>query len=196
MGCFNVFCRGNAEKGNFFGSIMLLMGMLRLLMFLTGMGWLSGAAAQDKAMAVPEFRQFADLAPRLRPDNDTVYVINFWATWCKPCVRELPYFQELEDAFAHFPVKVLLVSLDMRKDLPTRLPQFLTERNIRQEVLALTDTDANAWIPRVHSSWSGAIPATLFRRGSRELFLEDEVEAMADLKVRVEALLNETEFNH
>ena len=30
-----------------------------------------------------------------REGSDSIYVYNFWATWCKPCVAELPYFEQL-----------------------------------------------------------------------------------------------------
>jgi thiol-disulfide isomerase/thioredoxin len=144
--------------------------------------------AQD--LLVPEFRHYEDLHPLLHRDNDTTYVINFWATWCKPCVRELPLFERLYDHYAGQPVKILLVSLDMRRDLETRLPRFLRDQGIRCEVLALTDTDGNAWIPRVDPDWSGAIPATLVRRGARSIFSEEEWDDLPSLLDRIEQVRN------
>src|SRR5690606_6809447 len=44
--------------------------------------------------------------------NDSIYVINFWATWCKPCIKELPAFEKIASEYADKKVKVLLVSLD------------------------------------------------------------------------------------
>jgi len=146
------------------------------------------AGAQDAA--IPEFRHYEDLHPLLHRDNDTTYVINFWATWCKPCVRELPLFEQLYDHYAGQPVKILLVSLDMRRDLDTRLPRFLREQGIRCEVLALTDTDGNAWIPRIDPDWSGAIPATLVRRGSRTAFSEEEWDDFPGLLEWIEGVRN------
>lgn len=155
-----------------------------LLFVLTALA-LHGRAQQAR---VPEYRSFEDLRPLLERNNDTTYVVNFWATWCKPCVRELPLFERLYDHYAGKPVKILLVSLDMRRDLETRLPRFLAEQGIRPEVVALTDTDQNAWIPRVDPQWSGAIPATLVRKGDRNVFVEDEWDNFADLLHLVESL--------
>lgn len=138
--------------------------------------------------SVPEYRSFEDLRPLLERDNDTTYVVNFWATWCKPCVRELPLFEQLYDHYAGKPVKILLVSLDMRRDLETRLPRFLSEQGIRPEVVALTDTDQNGWIPQVDPEWSGAIPATLVRKGDRKVFVEAEWDSFDDLLHLVESL--------
>jgi thiol-disulfide isomerase/thioredoxin len=44
--------------------------------------------------------------------TDTIYVVNFWATWCKPCVEELPIFDSLNLEVKGQAIKVLLVNLD------------------------------------------------------------------------------------
>ena len=41
-----------------------------------------------------------------------VYLIDFWATWCKPCIKELPAFEELNARYQDKGLKVVLVSLD------------------------------------------------------------------------------------
>lgn len=105
------------------------------------------------------------LKPMLRPAGDTTYVINFWATWCVPCVQELPYFLALDSAMAGQPFKLILVSLDFRKDYVRRLAPFVRERNLERYVIALDDNRMDYWINDVDPAWSGAIPATLVRRG-------------------------------
>ena len=64
------------------------------------------------------------LDPLLHKDNDTTYVVNFWATWCKPCVAELPYFEQLTETYKGQKVKVLLVSLDFSKQIESKLLTF------------------------------------------------------------------------
>jgi thiol-disulfide isomerase/thioredoxin len=93
-------------------------------------------------------------------NTDTLYVINFWATWCKPCVEELPYFEKLGAELANKKVKIYLVSTDMRKDLTTRLPNFVKDKALKQQVLFMNEINANKWIDKVSEAWSGAIPAT------------------------------------
>jgi thiol-disulfide isomerase/thioredoxin len=104
--------------------------------------------------------------------NDTIYVYNFWATWCKPCVQELPYFDSLNDYNGETPIKLTLVSLDFKSQIESRLLPFIAAQQIRNEVVVLTDGNVNSWIDKVDSSWSGAIPATLIFKGQKKLFYE------------------------
>ncbi len=132
---------------------------------------------------------FEALAPLLSRDNDTTYIVNFWATWCKPCVAELPYFEELHAKYAGSKVKVLLVSLDFKRQLDSKVIPFLEKNKIRSQVLLLDARDPNEWIDRVDPSWSGAIPATLFYRGKQRVFIEDSFEDLHSLESIVQPLL-------
>lgn len=86
----------------------------------------------------------------------------------------MPYFQELFNVYQGKPLKIILVSLDMPQDLATRLRKFVDEQQLSGDVVALTDVDQNSWIPKVDESWTGAIPATLIRKGLKSSFLEGE----------------------
>jgi thiol-disulfide isomerase/thioredoxin len=99
--------------------------------------------------------------------NDTTYVINFWATWCKPCVKELPYFERVNREEGGNKVKVVLVSLDFKRNLDTHLKSFLNKNKIASTVVLLDEPDYNSWINDVSPDWSGAIPATVFINGSK-----------------------------
>lgn len=147
--------------------------------------------AQDtlaaSALPCPVYPRFADLAPRLAANNDTTYVVNFWATWCAPCVKELPYFEALHQRFKDEKVKVLLVSIDFKKDLPTKLRAFLAKNALQAEVVALVDGQQQTWIDAVDASWSGAIPATLLYRGRKRQFFEGEFADATALEAAVTA---------
>ena len=107
--------------------------------------------------------------------NDTTYVVNFWATWCSPCVKEIGYFEELHRQSASLNLKVILVSLDFPGQADKRVVPFLEEKDISAEVLLMTDLDYNSWIDRIDSLWSGAIPATLIYNKEQKIFLEKEL---------------------
>ncbi|MCO4294600.1 TlpA family protein disulfide reductase [Solitalea sp. MAHUQ-68] len=93
--------------------------------------------------------------------TDTTYVINFWATWCAPCVKELPNFIELQKQYKADKLKVLLVSMDFRSKLETSVEPFVEKRNIPLEVYLLDEKDQGSVIDKIDESWSGALPGTL-----------------------------------
>ncbi|MBN2173019.1 MAG: redoxin domain-containing protein [Bacteroidales bacterium] len=129
---------------------------------------------------------FGQLEPLLRMNNDTVYVINFWATWCKPCIKEMPDFEKLNANYKNKPVKVILVSLDFPDKHESDLIPFIQKENIRSEVIHLNDPDANEWIDKVSPFWSGSIPATLVYKGNSSEFHEKSL-TYEELKTIVES---------
>ena len=122
--------------------------------------------------------------------NDTTYVVNFWATWCRPCLEELPLFEQINSYYTdkkeagkrddkvppsgrtmssghrasiaegRGAVSVLLVSLDFPEQV-SKLKKFLTKNKIRSKVVLLDEPDENTWIPQINEKWTGSIPATL-----------------------------------
>ncbi len=115
------------------------------------------------------------------PSADKVQIINFWATWCAPCIEELPAFVDIND---RNDVEVVLISLDDADNLESLVNPFLKENKITPTVKLLDDPYAAEWIPMVDAHWDGAIPATLIQKGSKKMFynqsfsaaqLEDEV---------------------
>lgn len=105
--------------------------------------------------------------------EEDLCVYNFWATWCAPCIREIPEFEKL--SLQNKNVKVRLISLDEVEELDGKVKLFIQKRNIRSEVMLLDETDFNEIITRVNDNWSGAIPATLIvDRQGRKHFYEKE----------------------
>ena len=112
---------------------------------------------------VPFIREvkWSALESLLNSNTDTTYIVNFWATWCGPCVEELPYFEQLSRNFANQKVRIVLVSMDFVKDKDKRVVPFVERMKLKNTVWLLNEPDANSWIDRVDPSWTGALPATL-----------------------------------
>ena len=104
--------------------------------------------------------------------DDTTYIVNFWATWCTPCIKELPYFEKIGAEYKNRNVKVVLISLDMPKQAESRLIPFIRKKALQSEVILLDDPDANAWIEKVSPQWSGAITATVIYNSKTRKFYE------------------------
>ncbi|NCG03871.1 MAG: redoxin domain-containing protein [Bacteroidetes bacterium] len=112
---------------------------------------------------------YDELKPMLFQKGNKTYVVNFWATWCAPCVKELPYFEAINQ---NENVDVLLVSLDFPKHKESRLLPFIKKHQLQSKVVHLDDTNENFWINAIDSTWSGAIPATLIYNQNKRMFYE------------------------
>lgn len=135
----------------------------------------------SEAGAQKSFREvikFEDLEKFVNKKDDVLYVVNFWATWCGPCVREIPDFMEVNKQLeGRSDFKMLLISLDSKSDLSEELLPFLNEHNITADVYLLDDNKRmNYWMPKVDKSWSGSIPATVFYRNKKKIqFVENQL---------------------
>lgn len=132
---------------------------------------------------------FKNLEYYLNKKDGMTYVVNFWATWCLPCVKELPYFEKLNQNYKDQKVKVLLVSLDMPKKVETSLIPFLMKKKLQSQVVHLDDPDANSWIELVNKNWSGAIPATIIYNATTRQFYERSF-TYEELEKELKTILN------
>ena len=114
------------------------------------------------------------LYQRIEKGKDTTFVINFWATWCAPCVKEIPHFEKLRETYKTDQLKVLLISVDFKSKIKSTVLPYVKRKKIKNEVFLLNETDQQVYINRIDSAWSGALPATLMiRKNSRKFFEKD-----------------------
>ncbi len=125
----------------------------------------------------------------LNKKDDKTYVINFWATWCAPCVKELPYFEKLNSQYLDKNVEVILVSLDFPHLYESKLKPFIKKRKLKSKVIALDDVDMNSWIPKVNQNWSGSLPATIIYKNDNAKFFEQSF-TYQELEIEVKHFLN------
>ncbi|TJY37376.1 TlpA family protein disulfide reductase [Pontimicrobium aquaticum] len=118
-----------------------------------------------------EIHDFNGLEPYLNRTDDKIYVVNFWATWCAPCIKELPHFEALNANYKGKNIEVILVSLDFPHQFETKLKPYIKEHDLKSKIVVLDDVDMNTWIPKVDENWDGAIPVTIiYNKDKREFY--------------------------
>jgi thiol-disulfide isomerase/thioredoxin len=120
--------------------------------------------------------KYEDYQKLINKNDQVLYVVNFWATWCSPCVKELPEFMEVNRQFSiNKNFKMILVSLDNVRELESGLYPFMKENQIRPDVYLLDDIKRmNYWIPLIEKEWTGSIPATLIYKNGKKLFFDEK----------------------
>ena len=114
------------------------------------------AKAQDiKYIKIPELETI------LKNPENKLFVINFWATWCAPCVKEFPLFEKVSKDYSPAKVEFVMISLDFPSQVEKQLKPFLEKNKVSLRVVLMNDLDYNSWIDKVDKSWQGGIPATL-----------------------------------
>jgi len=102
--------------------------------------------------------KFPELQKQMATTDAPLTVFNFWATWCGPCVKEMPHFEKYAN---NRNVDIVFVSMDFIQDLE-KVERFVDKKNLNSKVLLLNETDYGSFMSKVSEEWSGAIPATLF----------------------------------
>lgn len=141
---------------------------------------------ESDGVAIPVY-DFKGFQPILSQSNGKTYVINFWATWCKPCVEEIPGFVRLMKESQPNTLEMIFVSLDMKSYIKSSVIPFIKGKGMDSHVLVLSDPNSNDWIDRIDPGWSGAIPSTLIYRNGHRTFYEGSL-TYEELKSRIEAI--------
>jgi peroxiredoxin len=99
--------------------------------------------------------------PKLRDSfKGQVLVINFWATWCAPCVAEMPEFVKLDAEYRNKGVRVIAISADDTTDLNTLVARFVREKKLVFPIYVQDTDDPQEMIDMINKDWPGTLPAT------------------------------------
>lgn len=115
------------------------------------------------------------LNERIKNGKDSTYVVNFWATWCAPCIKELPHFEKLNAQYKSDKLVVLLISVDFKSKLTSAVVPFVKRKNMKSQVFLLNESNPQEYIDRIDKTWSGSIPATIFIKEDKRKFIESEL---------------------
>lgn len=117
--------------------------------------------------------------------NSLVKVYNFWASWCTPCLKEIPEFEAFAKAHAS-EVELVFVSLDRQKVWETAVPNAVEELKMTQPIWLIDQGLDFEWRYQVDEGWVlPAIPVTLMSYKSHRKFFMKPL----DRKELEEALL-------
>lgn len=104
-----------------------------------------------------------------KKNSDTLYITNFFATWCGPCMREIPHFKEKMEELKSQPVKFTFVGLDAKQDWGTKVKAFAEENNLSNHIVLVDGEKLSPdFFPANFKQWDGgSIPFTMMRKGDK-----------------------------
>jgi thiol-disulfide isomerase/thioredoxin len=130
--------------------------------------------AQDNASRIIKW---GELEKILSDSADSTTIMIFWASWCKPCLREIPVFEKIRKEKNVQAIRFIYVSLDFAKEKAEKLDPFVKNNLLGAKVLLLDEPNYNNWLKKVEPDWNGSIPMTLVLNNStkKRLFAESEI---------------------
>lgn len=142
-----------------------------IILFFLFIGIINSEAQTVKPINLKEFEAI------LNKKGDSIYVYNFFATWCKPCVKELPHFVKFANDSSKTNLKFTFINLDQIENLDGIVIPFVKKKKITQEIYLLNNSNYEMWMPRVDRRWGGSIPATLVVNNltGKRKFIEGEI---------------------
>jgi thiol-disulfide isomerase/thioredoxin len=144
---------------------------------------------RNSELPFPVYREFKEIEQLFKQRNDTTYVINFWATWCAPCVEELPLFERLAEEYADKPLKIVLLSLDLARDVEGKLVDFIDKNKVSSSVIVLLDQKLLEWKAKVDKRWGGQVPMTIIYKRDLRIIAREQFSTYFDLEEKVTPLL-------
>ena len=101
-----------------------------------------------------DFNKFKDSA------RGKVLVLNFWATWCGPCVAEFPELVALDAKYRDKGVKLVGITADDPDDVQPKVIPFIKKQKVKFDIVLQDTEDPQEMFDKINKDWPGVLPAT------------------------------------
>ncbi len=114
----------------------------------------------DREPVTLESLEEAGVAKLAKNERDKLLLVNVWASWCGPCVQELPEFVTMNRMYRHRSFRLVTLSMDEpeKKDAPLKV---LREKHVAAENYIVTIKDRDKFADLLDKDWTGPLPHTL-----------------------------------
>ncbi|MFC1550622.1 TlpA family protein disulfide reductase [Candidatus Neomarinimicrobiota bacterium] len=128
------------------------------------------AGCQSKESLTLEISSANSIIQRIESHaGSEAVLVNFWATWCKPCVEEFPIIVNLKEKYSNQELEAYFVSVDFI-DNQNAVINFLTQQGVTGLSFIKPDGEDNSFINAINSKWTGAVPFTvLYSKSSGQI---------------------------
>ncbi len=141
---------------------------------------------------LPEFVKVDDFSTvkyLFNQKNDTTYLLNFWATTCPPCLKEIPLFEKILKEKKGKKFKIILFNTDGKKQIEKRVIPYLTKHKLFAKVIAVTDPNATKWTAMVNPDWYGSLPYTVIYKNDKRKYYNESFENYNLLKKEIDEFM-------
>ena len=125
--------------------------------------WLPLATAQAQKTTAPSdiqlisASQFSALLDDARGD---VILVNLWATWCAPCLREIPELLRLRENYLDKGFRLIAVSMDDPQDLESHVIPFLEQRFPDWDTFQSAEAEMDRFVSVIDPAWNEVLPTS------------------------------------
>lgn len=123
-------------------------------------------------------------------ENPKPLLVNFWATWCGPCIEEFPDLVEIDKDYKG-KIDFITITLDDLEEIETGVPRFLRQQKAEMPTYLLKTADESEAISAVYSEWQGGLPFTIFFDGKGGVAYSRQGKiVLSTMKAEIEKIIN------